>query len=386
MRVSVSAFSPTVSNPRKVRFVFAARSIAFLCLGIFLLTLLMILGVHQTTVFAGNTKPPELKLFQQSRQAMGTEFTIYLYAKSEMEAEALFEPAFEEIERIDATLSNYKPESELSRINRLAGREKVTTDPEVFSLLQTCLEYSKRSGGTFDITVGPLMRAWGFFRGQGRYPAPWQLERAREKVGWEKVQLDAAARTVRFAVDGMELDLGGIGKGYAVDRVVTLLRRAGVKAAMVDAGSSTLYALGEPPGEKGWVVRVPKPGDRSQTISTVMLRNESLSTSGSYEKFFRLNGRTYCHIMDPRTGAPVEGMLQATVIAADGTTTEALSKPMFVMGTEEGAKYLASFPKVSGLWVAGKIGEARVLPWNWTGCSGDCGETFAAAERKLKTQ
>ena len=330
---------------------------------------------------------PEGKLYVQSQQAMGTVFTIYLYARSEQQAEALFASAFEEIERLDRTLSNYDPASELSRINRLAGREAVTTDPEVFSLLQTCLEHSKRSGGTFDITVGPLMRAWGFFRGQGRYPAPWQLDRAREKVGWQKVQMDAAGRTIHFTVEGMELDLGGIGKGYAVDRVIAQLRAAGVKTAMVDAGSSTLYALGEPPGKEGWVVRVPQPGDRSQTISTVLLRDESLSTSGSYEKFFQLNGRTYSHIMDPRTGAPVEGMLQATVIAADGTTTEALSKPMFVMGTEEGAKYLASFPRASGLWVVGDIRSPRVVPWKWRGCEGDCREIPAGTgERKGKGQ
>jgi thiamine biosynthesis lipoprotein len=352
--------------------------------------LFLVLQLIQSSAWAqGKQKPhpaQETKLYSQSQQAMGTVFTIYLYAGNEEQAEALFETAFEEIQRIDRTLSNYSPESELSRINRLAGRETVTTDPEVFALLRICLEYSKRSGGTFDITVGPLMRAWGFFRGQGHYPAPWQLDKSREKVGWEKVQLDASARTIHFAVDGMELDLGGIGKGYAVDRVIEVLRNAGVKTAMVDAGSSTMYALGAPPGKKGWLVRVPKPGDRSQTISTVLLRDESLSTSGSYEKFFQLNGRTYCHIMDPRTGAPVEGMLQATVIAADGTTTEALSKPMFVMGTDEGAKFLAGIPRVAGLWVTGLISWPRVVPWNWPGCAGDCGDTLEQKERKAKAQ
>jgi thiamine biosynthesis lipoprotein len=351
--------------------------------------LFLVLQVMQSSAWAQGRQrplsPQETELYTQSQQAMGTVFTIYLYTKSEQRADAIFAMAFEEIQRVDQTLSNYNPQSELSRINRLAGHEEVTTDPEMFSLLRTCLEYSKRSGGTFDVTVGPLMRAWGFFRAQGRYPAPWQLDKAREKVGWQKVQLDAAARTVHFAVHGMELDLGGIGKGYAVDRVIALLRNAGVKTAMVDAGSSTLYALGAPPAKKGWLVRVPKPGDRSQTISTVLLRDESLSTSGSYEKFFQLNGRTYCHIMDPRNGAPVEGMLQVTVIAADGTTTEALSKPMFVMGTEQGAKYLAEFAHVAGLWITGDIRSPRVVPWNWPGCAGDCGDILARMQER-KTQ
>ncbi len=347
-----------------------------------------LLGVVSFLLLAAQLAPaPAGKLFVQSREAMGTKFTIYLYAGSDGQADAAFEASFDEIERLDRTLSNYIPESELSRINRLAGREWVTTDPEVFSLLQTCTGHSKRSGGTFDITVGPLMHAWGFFRGQGHFPTARELEQAREKTGWEKVQLNAATRGVHFAVAGMELDLGGIGKGYAVDRVVAILREAGVMVAMVDAGSSTLYAMGAPPGEKGWPVRVPKPGDRSKTIAAVLLKDESLSTSGSYEKFFQLNGRTYCHIMDPRTGTPVEGMLQTSVIAADGTTTEALSKPMFVMGTDEGAKYLATFPRVVGLWVTGKIDSPHVVPWNWPGCMGDCAETLqVGGERKTKLQ
>lgn len=363
------------------------RGHAGVCALLMCLSAVVVCAQGQRSVRAGVPTTRQAKLYEQSRPAMGTEFKIYLYAEQDEQAEALFGAAFAEIERLDETLSNYKPESELSRINRLGGHETVTTDPEMFALLRTCIDYSRKSDGTFDITVGPLMRAWGFFRGQGRYPAPWQLDKAREKVGWEKVQLDATRRTVHFAVDGMELDLGGIGKGYAVDRVIRQLRIAGVKAALVDAGSSTLYAIGAPPGKKGWLVRVPKPGDRAQTISTVLLRDEALSTSGSYEKFFQLNGRTYCHIMDPRTGAPVEGMLQATVIGADGATTEALSKPMFVMGTKQGAKYLADFPGVAGLWVVGEIDKQQEVEWNWPGCAGECGETLVdSRERKLTTQ
>jgi len=351
--------------------------------------LLVFLGMTAPLLHAQVARPVRAsdQLYVQSRVAMGTEFKIYLYAHNEAHAEALLEAAFGEIERLDATLSNYKADSELSRINRLAGREAVTVDPEVFTLLQLCLEQSRKSGGTFDITVGPLMRSWGFFRGQGKYPAPWQLDKAREKVGWEKVQLDATRRTVHFAVDGMELDLGGIGKGYAADRVIQQLRTAGVKAAMVDAGSSSIATIGAPPGTQGWVVRVPRPGDRSQTITTVLLKDQALATSGSYEKFFQLNGRTYCHIMDPRTGAPVEGVLQTTVIGPDGTTTEALSKPMFVLGADEGTKLLAKSPGVSGFWVTGTIAVPREVQWNWPGCAGDCGGTLEAnGERKLKRQ
>jgi thiamine biosynthesis lipoprotein len=151
----------------------------------------------------------------------------------------------------------------------------------------------------------------------------------------------------------MELDLGGIGKGYAVDRVVTLFREAGVQAAFIDAGSSSVYALGSPPGKDGWKVLVPKPGRRSSSITEVTLRDQSLSTSGSYEKFFRLNGKTYCHIMDPRTGYPVQGMLQTTVIAPTATETDALSTAMFVLGPRAGRSMLQSIPGASAIWITG---------------------------------
>jgi thiamine biosynthesis lipoprotein len=238
------------------------------------------------------------QLFSDSRAAMGTTFSIYLYCSDREQADAAFNVAFDEIERIEEALSNYRPTSELSRINRLAAKHPVTTDPEIFRLLQTSFDYSRRTEGAFDITVGPLMRAWGFFRASGRFPSDAELARARSSVGWSKVDLDPAHRTVKFLRTGMELDPGGIGKGYAVDQVVKVLREAGISSALVDAGSSTLYALGAPPGKDGWKVLVPRPADRVHAISEVLLRDNSLSTSGSYEKFFRLNGRTYCHIID----------------------------------------------------------------------------------------
>jgi thiamine biosynthesis lipoprotein len=305
------------------------------------------------------------QMFTQSHQAMGTVFTMYLYAVDGQHAAANFEMAFEEIDRLDATLSNYRPGSELSRINRSAAREAVTTDPEVFGFLQRCMDYSRRSNGAFDITVGPLMRAWGFFRGEGHYPSSAKLAEARKPVGWQYVALNTKLRTVRFTTPGVELDPGGIGKGFAVDSVVALLRESGVTAALVDAGSSSIYALGAPPHEKGWRVQIPRPEDRSKSISTVFLRDTSLSTSGNYEKLFLLNGHVYCHIMDPRSGEPVQGMLQTTVITPLATDSDALSTAMFVMGPTEGGKLLQSVPGASGLWILGDSKTRRIVAWRW---------------------
>jgi thiamine biosynthesis lipoprotein len=312
--------------------------------------------------------PPE-QMFSEARPAMGTTFTIFVYAANQERASEYFEMAFDEIERVEEALSDYRPTSELSRINRLASKEYVTTDPEVFKFLQISMDYSRRSEGAFDITVGPLMRAWGFFRGQGRYPTAEELANARKSVGWEHVHLDPENRTVRFDLPGMSLDPGGIGKGYVVDCVVSLLKDAGVKTALVDAGSSTIYALGAPPGKEGWTVQIPQPGDRTHSISTVVLRDTSLSTSGNYEKFFTLNGRTYCHIMDPRTGEPVQGTLQTTVITPNATASDALSLIMFVMGPDKSEKVLDAIPATSGMWVLGKPQASRIIQWHWPGTS-----------------
>ena len=312
-------------------------------------------------------QPPAAQLFSESRPAMGTTFIIYLYSTDRPAADAAFNAAFDEIERIEDALSNYRPSSELSRINRLAATAATTTDPEVFNLLQTSFDYSRRSDGAFDITVGPLMQAWGFFRKNGQYPNRAELSRARASIGWKMVELDPQRRTIKFNTPGMELDMGGIGKGYAVDRVIDILREAGVKSALVDAGSSTLYALDAPPGKEGWKVVVPRPGDRSHGISEVLLRDNSLSTSGSYEKFFRLNGKTYCHIMDPRTGEPVQGMLQATVIAPSATATDALSTTIFVMGPAAGSKLLKSMPNTSAMWITNSANEPHIEQWHWSG-------------------
>ena len=151
--------------------------------------------------------------------------------------------------------------------------------------------------------------------------------------------MDNTGRTITFRAPGMELDLGGIGKGYAVDQVITVLRQAAVTSALIDAGSSTLYALGAPPGKSGWKVIVPKPGQRSQAVSSVFLRDASLSTSGSYEKFFRAEGKIYAHIMDPRTGYPAQGSVSVSVLAPRTLDSEAWAKPFFVNGRQWAAKH-----------------------------------------------
>jgi FAD:protein FMN transferase len=310
-------------------------------------------------------EPAPAALFSESRPAMGTTFEIHLYAADQARALELFEAAFEEVERVEAALSNYRPSSELSRINAQAAAAPVTTDPEVFGLLERAFAYSRRSDGAFDMTVGRLMKAWGFFRGSGRFPSDEELERVRGQTGWRRVRLDPARRSVRFLTPGLELDPGGIGKGYALDRVAALLREHGVTAALLTSGSSSIYALGAPPGKPGWTVSVPDPLDRARTLSRVVLKDRSLSTSGNYEKFFRVGGRTYCHIMDPRTGRPVDGVLQTTVIAPEATDSDALSTTVFVLGPERGARLLKGMADTAAFVVTDREGAGRVVEIRW---------------------
>ncbi|HKR85559.1 MAG TPA: FAD:protein FMN transferase, partial [Terriglobales bacterium] len=208
------------------------------------------------------------------------------------------------------------------------------------------------------------MRTWGFFRAEGHFPSTDDLNAARECTGFEKIVLDPGTRTIQFAFPEMELDLGAIGKGYAVDQAVEILREAGVDAALLVAGSSTVYALGAPPGDDGWKIHVPDPLDRTRKISTVKLRDQAVSTSGSYERFFELDGRRYCHVMDPRTGVPVEGVLQTTLIGSDGAMTDAISNALFVVGPN-GSVLLSKFEDVSALSVLTDGPGQRILKWNW---------------------
>jgi thiamine biosynthesis lipoprotein len=240
--------------------------------------------------------------------------------------------ALEEARRLDNLLSNYKPESEWSRVNREASAHPVPVSPELFNLLAACVEYSRESEGAFDITVGPLMKIWGFYKGTGHLPGPGEVDAARKRIGYRHIVLDPARRTVYFDQPGINIDPGGIGKGYAVDKMVEILRKYKVERALVSAGGSSIYCLGVPPGELGWRIQIDDPMDEGRHAAEAILKDESISTSGSAEKFFVADGKIWSHIMDPRTGYPARGVLSVSVIAPRTIDSEAWTKPYFVNG------------------------------------------------------
>jgi FAD:protein FMN transferase len=302
----------------------------------------------------------ELRL-EASAEAMGSTYSLVLYGEDRGKLEAASEEAFEEVRRLDRMLSNYNPGSEWSMVNRYAAERPVKVSSELFGLLAACNEYSRRSEGAFDISVGPLMKVWGFYKGSGRLPQREEIVGALSKVGYRRILLDAGAGTVRFARDGVELDPGGIGKGYAVDRMVDILRKDGVASALVSASGSSIYALGMPPGQTGWKVGIRDPNDEDKTVTEVTLRDESMSTSGNYEKFFRAEGKIYSHIMDPRTGYPALGTLSASVIALRTLDSEAWAKPFYIHGREWAAAH-----KPNGFRVylcTGEAGTGQSCAW-----------------------
>ncbi len=271
--------------------------------------------------------------FESSAEIMGSEFRIACYATSRKVAAGAVTAAFDEVRRIDAFLSNYKPASELSRINAEAAKRPVAISDEMAALLEQCQAYSAASKGGFDVTVGALVKAWGFYKGQGSRPMPWTLWLARRNSGYQYLELDAVGRTVRFLRSGLTLDPGGIGKGYAVDRAVATLRDYGIERALVSSGTSSIFAIGGPPeAGGGWSLDIRGPKAEGEAAITVTLKNEALSTSGSYEKFFEDDGTRYGHILDPRTGRPATGLSAVSVIAPRTIDTEAWSTALFVNG------------------------------------------------------
>ena len=265
---------------------------------------------------------------------MGTFFSVVAYGHDYAYLDETIHRSFQEVDRLEGMMSHYRRESELCRINRDAHDRAVAVSAEMFQLLEDAQRFSEETGGTFDITIGPLMKAWGFFRGWGRMPDQDELDQAMCGIGYRHVRLDAGTRTVKLDAPGIELNLGAMGKGYAVDRIIGILREAGIEQALVSSGTSSIYALGAPPGAEGWTVSVCDPFDRRRTACDVRLKNLSLSVSGDCEKFFEVGGRIYSHIMDPRTGRPAEDMVMAVAIAPTVTESDVLSTAFFVGGIE----------------------------------------------------
>jgi thiamine biosynthesis lipoprotein len=308
------------------------------------LFLAVLAGIAVTTEAAPADASSGVLRLEDNLDSMGTTYSVVVYGTDRYKMQSAVELAFDEVRRLDQLLSNYRKDSELSRLKQDAAERPVKVSKELFDLLSACVRYSEASEGAFDITVGPLMKVWGFYKGSGRFPHRAEIRGAMANVGYKNIGLDAAQQTVRFRSAGVEIDPGGIGKGYAVDRMVAILKSNGIHSGLITAGSSSIYGIGAPPTEsRGWKIAIKHPKEPDRSVEEVFLKDMSMSTSGNYEKFFRVAGKVYSHIMDPRTGYPAPGMLQVSVVTSKTLDSEAWTKPYFING-----RNWASHHKLSG--------------------------------------
>jgi FAD:protein FMN transferase len=251
--------------------------------------------------------------------------------------------ALDTIDRLEDQLSVFRENSVISEVNRRAADDAVDVDEGLYRLLTLCGSLHRETGGAFDITSTALSKCWGFLAREGRLPSAEAIAAARTRVGFDAVDLDAGRRTVRFTRHDVQLNLGAVGKGYALDQVAQQMRAGGVTNALFSAGRSSLLALGG--GREGWQVEIVSPR-ASRPLATVWLRDAAIGTSGAGEQFVDVDGVRYGHVIDPRTGWPASGVLSASAIAPSAAIADALSTAFFVGGRELAERYCAEHPDV----------------------------------------
>ena len=277
---------------------------------------------------------------------MGTAITVELWADDRRAGEAAADAVIAEMHRIDRTMSPHRPESELSRINRDAGRHAVPLSDEMFHLVATALAFSRASGGAFDISYAAVGRLYDYRA--GRAPDEAELAAARAAVGWQHLLLDPMARTLHFGRPGMHIDLGGFAKGHAVDNAARILRARGIAHAHVAAGGDS-RVIGDRRG-RPWTIGIRDPRREGEVIAVLPLEDVSISTSGDYERYFvARDGRRHHHLIDPATGRSPDQVTGVTILGPDGLVTEALSKCVFVLGPERGIALAQNYEGVDAI-------------------------------------
>jgi thiamine biosynthesis lipoprotein len=273
---------------------------------------------------------------QREASIMGTAIGVLLWCESRADGEAAIDAVMAEMHRIDAAMSPYKAGSELSLINREAGQRAVPLSPEMFTLLERALHYSRLSGGVFDITYAAVGHLYDYRRGIA--PPDAELARALGAVGYRGLIVDAAARSVRFAAAGMRIDLGGFAKGYAVERGAAILGRFGIEHGIVSAGGDSRI-IGDRRG-RPWTIGIRDPRRAGQVVAVLPLEDVAVSTSGDYERCFEADGVRHHHLIDPRSGRSPSAVRSVTIVAGDGLASEALSKTVFVLGVRDGLRLI----------------------------------------------
>ena len=305
-----------------------------------------------------------LKKYHFSEPHMGTTVSLTLFAKDEATATKAAQAAFARVAELDGIMSDYKPASELMQLCKKAGGPPVPVSKDLFTVLEYAQEVSRKSDGALDVTVGPIVRLWRKARRTRELPSAEELKRALALVGYEKIRLDPQRRTVQLLVMGMLLDLGAIAKGYATDAALEVLRRHGIRQALVAAGGD--IRVGDaPPDAKGWKIGIaPLKNPAAPPEHFLLLVNAGVSTAGDAEQFIEIGGTRYSHIVDPKTGMGLVGRRSATVIAPNDTLADALDTALCVMGPDRGLKLIESMKETAALYVFEEKGRVITRPSN----------------------
>lgn len=314
----------------------------------------------------GFDKRPAPVRFEFSEAHMGTRFRIVVYAATVRAAAIASSAAFERIGQLDAIMSDYRETSELMRLCKQPSGTRVTVSEDLFRVLGAAQGLAARSNGAFDFTVGPLVRLWRRARRTGELPDRQRLAEALDSIGYTKVRLDRSTRSVILDKSGMLLDLGGIAKGFAVDEAMKVLKRHGIRRALV-AADGDIVVSAPPPGARGWVIGIaPLDSTEEPPSRYLLLRDRAVSTSGDAHQYVEVAGVRYSHIVDPRTGLGLTGRGSVTVVANDCTTSDGLATAASVLGPSEGSRLIDSTPGAAALFMhAGGEGTVTVETSRW---------------------
>lgn len=287
-----------------------------------------------------------------ARRAMGCDFSIripYYYP----DAMAAADVALTDVEQLEELLTVYSDSSAMSHVNRNAFERPVRVDDRLFQVIRRSAELYEQTEGAFDVAAGALVRTWGFLRGPRRVPSDGERQAALARSGMRQVELNPDNLTVRFRVQGLEINLGSIGKGYAIDRAIQRMRdEFGIRCALMVGGQSSIYGAGSPSLDgRGWLVSVQNPFHSSQPVATLRLKDQALGTSGTANQFFEEKGRRYGHLLDPRTGWPADELASASAVAPDAATADAAATAFFVMGLDKTRAFCQNHPEIGALLV-----------------------------------
>jgi thiamine biosynthesis lipoprotein len=281
---------------------------------------------------------------------MNCEFSVYLPPVSP-KTMAAGESALDVINEMEDLLSAYRGDSALAYLNHHAARRPVNVDQRLYQLLQYAAQITKDTQGAFDVATGALIKAWGFFRGPKRVPQNDEIQQALACCGMDQVTFNEQENAVAYATEGLEINLGSIGKGYAIDQALELLReRFDLQSALMLGGQSSIVGLGTPrEDDRGWLIGIQNPLDMNERVATVRLRNRALGSAGAANQYFEQNGRRYGHVLDPRTGRPADELAGVSVVADNGATADALATALFVMGVDKATDFCKNHPRIGAL-------------------------------------